>query len=76
MDNIKSAGFAFPGDVSLALNMTNVILRLCRRISRKGGIFRSLYKNEKAGTQEIFLRSGFNHIVNLFVNYINLLTKF
>ena len=42
-DNIKSVGFAFPGDVSLALNMTNVILRLCRRISRKGGIFRIEY---------------------------------
>ena len=26
--------------------------------------------------QDFFLRSGFNHIVNLFVNYINLLTKF
>ncbi len=26
--------------------------------------------------QDFFLRFGFNHIVNLFVNYINLLTKF
>ena len=29
-----------------------------------------IQKNEKAGMQDFFLRSGFNHIVNLFVNYI------
>ena len=41
-----------------------------RNISRKGGIFRSLYKKTKSRNARIFLRSDFNHIVNLFVNYI------
>ena len=40
-NNIESVGSAFPGDVSLTLDMTNclcaVILSLWRRISRKGG---------------------------------------
>ena len=78
MDNIKSAGFAFPGDVSLALNMTYFVCVILNAVKNlpEGWYFSEFIRKTKKPECKIFLRSGFNHIVNLFVNYINLLTKF
>ena len=42
----------------------------------EGWYFSEFIRKTKKPECKIFLRSGFNHIVNLFVNYINLLTKF
>ena len=40
-------------------------------------VFFGVYtKNEKAEMRDFLSHFGFNHIVNLFVNYINLRTKF
>ena len=42
----------------------------------EGWYFSEFIQKTKSRNARIFLRSGFNHIVNLFVNYINLRTKF
>ena len=39
-------------------------------------VFFGVYTKNKKSERKKILRSDFNHIVNLFVNYINLRTKF